>query len=57
MRLELVAAADDRTASAVADVRFRKVGLAVSTLVVTLFAALLYLKIRQIDGIGPALEE
>lgn len=54
---ELVAAADERISSAVADVRFRKVGLAVSTLVVTLFAGLLYLKIRQIDRIGPAPEE
>jgi hypothetical protein len=44
-----VAEARQTAAAAVADYRFRKVGLGVSTLIVTVVAALLYLKIRAVD--------
>ncbi len=48
---DLVQAAEVRIGSALESYRFRKIGLAISTLVVTLFAAVLYLKIRQIDRV------
>jgi hypothetical protein len=47
--LELVSEARATTAAAVEEYSFRKVGLAVSTLFMTLLALALYLKVRQID--------
>lgn len=52
-----VAEARQITAATLEEFRLRKVGLGISTLIVTIVAALLYLKIRQVDrrsGIGPA---
>jgi cytochrome b6 len=46
---ELVTEARQTTEAAVADYRSRKIGLAVSTLIVTIVAVLLYLKIRSVD--------
>jgi hypothetical protein len=58
---DIVAEARQTTSAAVADYRSRKIGLAVSTLIVTIVAGLLYLKIREVDrstgftpGAGPA---
>jgi cytochrome b6 len=53
--LEIARAAQATTAAALAEHGRRRVGLAISTLVVSLVAGLLYLKIRQVDresGLG-----